>query len=79
MGVTILTSLNQKSLREIGYNKKLKSLVAQQAKLASKAKLDALVCSAQEIRTVKKNILKIYLITPGIRLNKNTNDQNLEL
>ena len=74
VGVTTLTSLNQKSLREIGYNKKLKSLVAQQAKLASKAKLDALVCSAQEIRTVKKYFKK-EIITPGIRLNKNTNDQ----
>ena len=49
-GVTTLTSLDNKALKEIGYNKKIKNLVHHQAKLAQKANLDALVCSAQEIR-----------------------------
>ena len=49
IGVTTLTSLDNKALKEIGYNKNIKKLVHHQAKLAQKANLDALVCSAQEI------------------------------
>ena len=52
-----------------------KILVLHQAKLASKAKLDALVCSAKEVKIVRK-VFKKEIITPGIRLNnKNNNDQ----
>ena len=74
VGVSTLTSLNEKSLKEIGYDKKLNSLVVHQAKLASKAKLDALVCSSQEAKSVKK-VFKKEIITPGIRFNSKTNDQ----
>jgi len=74
IGVTTLTSLNNKSLNQIGYNKNLKNLVKHQAKLATKAKLDALVCSAQEIKDVRK-VFKKEIITPGIRFNSNVNDQ----
>ena len=54
IGVTILTSLDNKSLREIGFNKDVKNLVLRQAKLAAKANLDGIVCSPLEIKTVKK-------------------------
>ncbi len=74
VGVSTLTSLNEKFLKEIGYDKKLNSLVVHQANLASKAKLDALVCSAQETKSVKK-VFKKEIITPGIRLNSKNNDQ----
>ena len=74
VGVSTLTSLNEKSLKEIGYDKKLNSLVVHQAKLATRAKLDALVCSAQEVKLVKK-VFKKEIITPGIRLNSKINDQ----
>ena len=74
VGVTTLTSLNEKSLKEIGYNKKISSLVAHQAKLALRTNLDALVCSPQEIGLVKK-IFKKEIITPGIRLDSKNNDQ----
>ena len=57
VGVTTLTSLNNKSIKEIGYNKSLRSLVAHQALLARKANLDALVCSGHEIKFIK-NIFK---------------------
>jgi len=67
IGVTILTSLDRKSLREIGFNKDVKEIVYQQAKLAAKAKLDAIVCSPREIKIVKK-VFKKEIITPGIRL-----------
>ena len=74
IGVTILTSLDHKALKEIGFDKNLKKLVFHQARLATKAKLDAIVCSAQEVEIVKK-VFKKEIITPGIRLNSNTNDQ----
>ena len=67
IGVTILTSLDNKSLKEIGFQKELKKLVIHQAKLAVKAKLDAIVCSPHEIKIVKK-VFKKEIITPGIRL-----------
>ena len=56
----------------------VKKLVLQQAKLASKAKLDAIVCSAQEIEIVKK-VFKKEIITPGIRIYKNNDDQKRTL
>ena len=74
VGVTILTSLDNSKLKEIGFNKEIKKLVIHQAKLANKAKLDAIVCSAQEVNVIKK-IFKKEIITPGIRFNSNTNDQ----
>ena len=74
IGVTVLTSLDNKSLKEIGFNKDVKKLVLMQAKLANKAKLDAIVCSAQEVNIVKK-VFKKEIITPGIRFNSKTNDQ----
>ena len=67
VGVTILTSLNDKSLKEIGFDKDVKKIVYLQAKLAAKAKLDAVVCSPKEIKIVKK-VFKKEIITPGIRL-----------
>ena len=74
IGVTTLTSINSHSLKQIGYDKKLRKLVIHQAKLANKAKLDAIVCSAQEVKYVKK-VFKKEIITPGIRFNSNKNDQ----
>ena len=74
VGVTTLTSIDNYSLKQIGYDKKLKKLVIHQAKLANKAKLDAIVCSAQEVKYVKK-VFKKEIITPGIRFNSNKNDQ----
>jgi len=77
-GVTILTSLDNKALKQIGFNKDVKKLVLHQAKLASKAKLDAIVCSAQEVNIVKK-VFKKEIITPGIRFNSKNNDQKRTL
>tara|TARA_B100000035_G_C20884866_1_gene502227 strand:+ start:74 stop:748 length:675 start_codon:yes stop_codon:yes gene_type:complete len=78
VGVTILTSLDNKSLKQIGFNKDVKKLVLHQAKLATKAKLDAIVCSAQEVKIVKK-VFKKEIITPGIRFNSKNFDQKRTL
>ncbi len=74
VGVSILTSLDDKSVRQIGFNKKVSDLVRYQAELASKAKLDAIVCSPLEVKLVKK-IFKREIITPGIRFTSKSGDQ----
>ena len=64
VGVSTLTSLNNKDLKQLGYNRSVKNLVMHQAKLAKKANLDALVCSPHEVQDVKKYFKK-EIITPG--------------
>ena len=73
IGVTVLTSLNNKLLRDIGFKRDIKQLVVKQAKLAKKANLDAIVCSADEVKLVRK-VFKKEIITPGIRYDSNNND-----
>jgi len=73
-GVTTLTSLNNRDLKEIGFNKKVNELVKHQAKLAKKAKLDAIVCSGHEIRSVRR-VFNKEIITPGIKIQNTKNDQ----
>ncbi len=77
LGVTILTSLNNKSVKEIGYTKTVKQLVLKQAKLIKKSGCDGIVCSAQEALNVRKKYNKFLIITPGIRLpGDKLNDQS---
>ena len=68
LGVTILTSLNKKSLKEIGYTKSVKQLVLRQAGLIKKSGCDGVVCSAQEAKIIKKKYKNLFIVTPGIRL-----------
>ena len=74
IGVTVLTSLDNNALKKIGFNKSVKKLVVHQAKMANEAKLDAIVCSAQEVPIIKK-VFKKEIITPAIIFNKKNNDQ----
>ena len=74
VGVTTLTSLNDKDLKLIGYNRSVKNLVSLQARLAKKANLDALVCSPHEVKTIRK-IFKKEIITPGVQIGKRNYDQ----
>ena len=74
VGVTTLTSLNSKDLKSVGHKRSLKDIVIFQAKLATKAKLDAVVCSPHEVKFVRK-FFKKEIITPGIRVSSKLNDQ----
>ena len=74
IGVSTLTSLNDKDLKKIGYNRSVKNLVTLQAKLAKQASLDAIVCSPFEVNIVRK-IFKKEIITPGIQIGKKNYDQ----
>ena len=74
--VTVLTSLNNKSLKQIGHAKKVEQLVLKQADLIKKSNCDGIVCSAQEALLVRKKYKNLFIITPGIRLpGDSSNDQ----
>jgi orotidine-5'-phosphate decarboxylase len=68
LGVTVLTSFSEKSLKSIGHTKSIKNLVLHQAKIAKKAGLDGIVCSGHELKIIKKACKNMEIITPGIRL-----------
>tara|TARA_B100000575_G_scaffold262519_1_gene237012 strand:+ start:551 stop:1243 length:693 start_codon:yes stop_codon:yes gene_type:complete len=75
--VTILTSLNNKSLKEIGYKTSVEKLVLKQAGLIKKSGCDGIVCSAYEAKMVRKKFKKLFIVTPGIRLpGDSANDQS---
>ena len=63
-----------KNLKEIGYSKSVKNLIIHQSKLAKRAKLDAIVCDPNSVKYVRKYFKK-EIITPGVRFNKNKQDQ----
>ena len=68
LGVTILTSLNKKSLKEIGYTKTVEQLVLKQASVVKKSGCDGVVCSAKEAKMIRKKYKDFLIITPGIRM-----------
>ena len=77
LGVTILTSLNNKSLKEIGHTRSVNQLVLKQADLIKKSGCDGIVCSAQEAKIVRNKYKNLFIVTPGIRLpGDNANDQS---
>jgi len=68
LAVTVLTSFSEKSIRQTGHTKPIKKIVIQQVSLAKKAKLDGIVCSGHEVKSIKNVCKKMQIITPGIRL-----------
>ena len=74
LGVTVLTSLNNKSLKEIGHTRSVEQLVLKQARLIKKAGLHGAVLSAKEAKIVKKKYKNLFIVTPGIRLPGDKND-----
>jgi orotidine-5'-phosphate decarboxylase len=75
LGVTVLTSLSDNSLKKIGYKNSIKSIVVRQAKLCRAAGLDGVVASGYEAKIIKKICKKMEIITPGIRF-KGDNSQD---
>ncbi len=68
VGVTVLTSLSEENLRELGINDSVKEHVARLAKLCKKSGMDGVVCSPKEITLIKESCGKDFItVTPGIR------------
>jgi len=68
LGVTVLTSMDNKALKKIGIDKDAKAMVLSLAKEAVECGLDGVVASAKETKVLRKALGKKFLIvTPGIR------------
>ena len=77
LGVTVLTSLNDKFLKEMGHTNSVEKIVLKQADIIKKSGCDGIVCSAKEAKLIRSKYKKILIITPGIRLpGENSNDQS---
>ena len=70
LGVTILTSFSNSSVKRIGHTKSINALVKKQATLAKSTKLDGIICSGYEAKYLKKICKRMEIITPGIRFKK---------
>lgn len=69
VGVTVLTSLDDEALREIGVNSSIDAQVLRMAKLAESSGLDGVVCSPREIQMIRGVVGRGFkIVTPGIRL-----------
>ena len=66
--VTILTSLNNKSVKELGYKDTVEKLVLKQAALIKKSGAAGCVCSAKEAKIIRKKYKNFFIVTPGIKL-----------
>lgn len=68
IAVTVLTSMDEPTLHEVGVPGKLQDQVLRLATLAKKCRLDGVVCSAQEAPLLRREIgHNFHLVTPGIR------------
>ena len=68
LAVTILTSMDQKAIREVGIGGAPKDRVVKLAQLAKKAGVDGVVASVQEAKSIRKACGRDFLIvTPGVR------------
>lgn len=68
LAVTVLTSLNDDDLREIGFEKTTNDLVLRLARMAQKAGADGVVASPQDISALRSSLGDDFiLVTPGIR------------
>ena len=74
LGVSVLTSMDNKQTKKYFNESSVLHLVKKFAKSAKKNKLDGIVCSPKEIKYVRKEVGKKFIIvTPGIRINKKIN------
>ena len=68
LAVTILTSMDQKAMREVGIGSSANARVVKLARLSKKAGVDGVVASTQEARAIRKACGRDFLIvTPGVR------------
>ena len=77
IAVTVLTSMDQKTLEEIGISRNLDDQILHLAKLTEKTGLHGIVCSAKDLVFLKNHFSPSFLfVTPGIRMTDDiANDQ----
>tara|TARA_Y200000002_G_scaffold320333_1_gene280083 strand:- start:373 stop:1074 length:702 start_codon:yes stop_codon:yes gene_type:complete len=76
VGVTILTSLNQDNLIELGFNSNMEEIAINLAKLGKQNGVDGVVCSIEDISGIKASLGGDFLlVTPGVRMLQDNDDQ----
>ena len=76
IGVSLLTSLNQKDLKSFGIQISTNEFVHKLAKIGKHAGVDGMVSSPLEVKFLKKKMPEDFIfITPGIRLSGDVDDQ----
>ena len=78
VGVTILTSLNDDHLKEVGFQDGVKTIVSKLSSLAKEALLDGVVCSVEEVKNLKKEESLEKNLGKLESLEKNLENLNLE-
>ena len=75
LGVSVLTSFDNKDLQNLGFNNKVEDQVKILIKVAMKAELHGVICSPLEIKMIKKIAPNLKCFTPGIRMEHTKDDQ----
>jgi orotidine-5'-phosphate decarboxylase len=75
LGVSVLTSFDNEELEHLGFKNQVEDQVIRLIKIANKAKLYGVICSPLEIKMIKKVAPNLRCFTPGIRQDKNKDDQ----
>ena len=74
VGVTVLTSLDDTNMKDMGFNIKIPELVKILSVSASQNNIDGIVCSAKEVPDIKENLGEDFItVTPGIRIQQKNN------
>ena len=77
IGVTVLTSLNEENIKNMGFNIQIPELVKVLSTSAKRNNIDGVVCSVKEVPEIKENLGEDFIaVTPGIRIHQNINDQS---
>lgn len=76
LGVTVLTSLDQGDLRDLGFEVDVGALVLSRARRALRAGCDGVISSGLEAADLRRELgERLLIVTPGIRPVANTDDQ----
>ena len=77
IGVSVLTSLSEKNIKNMGFKVEISELVKILSFSAKKNNLDGVVCSVKEVPEIKKVLGEDFItVTPGIRIQQKNDDQS---
>ena len=77
VGVSVLTSLNEKNIKNMGFNMQISELVKTLCMSAKQNNIDGVVSSAIEVPEIKRNFGEDFItVTPGIRVQQKNDDQS---
>tara|TARA_B100000963_G_scaffold315494_1_gene294680 strand:+ start:2079 stop:2777 length:699 start_codon:yes stop_codon:yes gene_type:complete len=77
IGVTILTSLSEKNIKNMGFDMQISELVQTLSVSAKQHNIDGVVCSSKEVPEIKQNFGNDFItVTPGIRIQQKNDDQS---